>query len=173
MPPPLGNSSSLDEINYENHDGQYQQDVDEPTQGVRSYQSQQPQDEQDHKNCPKYGFSPLRTHSIFSLRCPDTQDCRLITRISSLFLVLHAAIVGDIDHKCVCSVRDSCVYKGTVVGSLWLCFPESDQHIDHVEIGEGAFVAFLNFLDHDRLSPLKCTTITKKLTSSMTSGVGG
>lgn len=34
-------------------------------------------------------------------------------------------------------------------------------------------VAFLNFLDHDRLSPLKCTTITKKLTSSMTSGIRG
>jgi hypothetical protein len=54
--PPLDNASTLNEPYYKNNDGQNQQDVDEPTHGVGSDQSQQPQHEQNHEDCPKHGF---------------------------------------------------------------------------------------------------------------------
>jgi hypothetical protein len=36
----------------------YEQQVDKPSQGVTAHQSNQPQNQEDHKNCPKLSLSP-------------------------------------------------------------------------------------------------------------------
>src|ERR1019366_3516681 len=53
--PPLDNASTLNEPDHQNNQCQNQQDVDKSTHGVRSDQSQQPQHEQNHENCPQHG----------------------------------------------------------------------------------------------------------------------
>ena len=65
----LDNSSTLNEPDYENNEGQDQQDVDESTHRVGSGKSQQPQYKQDYKKCPKHNFLPSEPISRFFILC--------------------------------------------------------------------------------------------------------
>jgi hypothetical protein len=47
-------ASALEDPNQQDHDGQDQQKVDKSTERVGGHDSQQPQNNQDHKDCPKH-----------------------------------------------------------------------------------------------------------------------
>jgi hypothetical protein len=59
MPKWLLDSSSLNEIDHEHHQGNDQEDMNESTHRVRSDQPQRPHDQQNHKNSPKHVSTPF------------------------------------------------------------------------------------------------------------------
>jgi hypothetical protein len=58
-------SSAFDDPEYKNNQGQNQQNMNEPAQGVGRHQSQQPQHEQNYENCPKHNFLLWETRCRF------------------------------------------------------------------------------------------------------------
>ena len=46
--------ATTQEIDHQHHDREDQQDVNEPTQGVRTNQAEQPEHEQNYEDCPKH-----------------------------------------------------------------------------------------------------------------------
>jgi hypothetical protein len=64
-------ASALQHPNQQDHDRQHQQNVDESTHRVRGDDPQQPQNHQDHKDCPKH------VCPFFLLSCAASQTNRL------------------------------------------------------------------------------------------------
>jgi hypothetical protein len=61
-PPPviqLKRTSTADDSQQDNHNGDYQKDVDKTTQGIGRDQSKYPQDKQNNSNRIKHGNTPL------------------------------------------------------------------------------------------------------------------
>lgn len=55
------NSSALDDANQDHNDGDHEEDVNEPTHGVRSYKAKRPKYEKNDGNCPQHGVSSYET----------------------------------------------------------------------------------------------------------------
>src|SRR5690348_1577325 len=51
-------SATRDQLQDQNDHRRNQQQVDEPSERVAAYQTHEPQNQEDHKNCPEHSFPP-------------------------------------------------------------------------------------------------------------------
>jgi hypothetical protein len=67
-------ASATQKVDDQNHDRQHKQDVNESSQCVRTNQSEQPQHQKNHENCPKHKIPPLTVFdlSFFGLGLPTS-----------------------------------------------------------------------------------------------------
>jgi hypothetical protein len=61
--------ATTQEIDHQHHDREDQQDVNEPTQGVRTNQAEQPEHEQNYEDCPKHFKVPFAKDQQLFTRC--------------------------------------------------------------------------------------------------------
>jgi hypothetical protein len=52
----LQRTAALDQIDNQHYDGKHKQEVNEPAQGIGADQSKQPENQQNHKDCPQHRF---------------------------------------------------------------------------------------------------------------------
>jgi hypothetical protein len=74
--------SALNNPDQDRDHRQYQQNVNESTQGVRTHHSQQPQDQQDHCDRPKHS-PPLSSYQSYFVRLMEIADRAISSEVGN------------------------------------------------------------------------------------------
>jgi len=100
----LNNSSApAYQLDHQHDERDYEQDVNESAQGIRRNNSQQPQHEQDYKNCPEHCTPPdvcFQNNASISNTQPLTPPCSHGLFAAHISCVGLSRYSGDRKHQC-------------------------------------------------------------------------